>query len=200
MKHWGGIPGRPSLQSFTLSVTGLWRCPRGSRGRIEVTCVVGVGLIQGLDWWKKLFVKVWNYLITGRAIPVHKSAISFLQIPKVAGFPCNCWNSFKAGFCFLFRREKKRQGGAEFLSAKCHIQEFHPEPHRCRYPKGTARQIALSLVIGLTSPNSLRGLESFPRLHLLPFGGENLRLGAEWSSWSRWKEIWRSFLRERLFP
>lgn len=75
--------------------------------------------------------------------------------------------------------EKKRQGVAEFLSAKCHIQEFHPEPHRCRYLKGIAGQIALSLVIGLTSPNSLRGLESFPQLHLLPFGGENLRVGAE---------------------
>ena len=199
MKHWGGIPGRPSIQGFTVSVTGLWRCPRDSRGGIEVSCVLGVRLIQGLGCW--------NYLITGRAILVHKSAISFLRIPKVAGFPCNCWNSFKAAgallhcwFCFLFRRGKKRQGGAEFLWAKCHIQEFHPEPHRCRYLKGIAGQIALSLVIGLTSPNSLRGLESFPRLHLLPFGGENLRLGAEWSSWSRCKETWKLILREKFFP
>lgn len=29
----------------------------------------GVGLVQGLGRGKSLFIKVWNYLITGRTIP-----------------------------------------------------------------------------------------------------------------------------------
>lgn len=69
-----------------------------------------------------------------------------------------CW------CCFLFRRGQKRQGGADLLPVKCHIKEFHPDPHRCRYLRGIAVQIVLSLVIGLTSSSSLRGFESFPWL------------------------------------
>lgn len=48
-----------------------------------MSCVLGVRLIQQV-------LGGWNYLITGRAIQVHKSEISFLRTPKVAGFPCSC--------------------------------------------------------------------------------------------------------------
>lgn len=96
---------------------------------------------------------------------------SFSRIPQIAGFPCNGYNPFKvtgaSSYCNAAScsgGEKTRRGGTEFLPAKCHIKEFHPDPHRCRHLRGISGQIVLSPVIGLTSPSSPRGFEYLPRL------------------------------------
>lgn len=107
----------------------------------------------------------------------------------------HCW------FCLLFRRRKKEAERGRMSVSQCHIKEFHPEPHKCRYLRGIAGQTALFLVIVLTPLSSLRGSETFLRLLPPPIWWWKPQVGS-WVIIQKQMQgnLEVTFLRERLFP